>query len=84
VARYDARSQFICQQAEVRRVIGALQAEVVRKEAKLASLHASSAERLVAVEEERVTSATRLAEAQRQAESAQAALDAFDGEAARK
>jgi hypothetical protein len=54
------------------------------KEADLASLHASSAEHLAAGEEERATSATRLAKAQHQAESAQAAFDAFSGEAARK
>jgi hypothetical protein len=83
MARCAAWSQFICQQAEVWRAFGALQAEVGLKEAELASLRASSAERLAAVEEERVTSAMRLAEAQRQAKSAQAAFDAFVGKAAR-
>jgi hypothetical protein len=65
VARSDAMSQFICQQAELWGAVGALQAEVERKEAKLVSLRLSSAERLATVEEEKMTVATKLAEAQR-------------------
>jgi hypothetical protein len=61
-------SQFICQQAELWGAVGALQAEVERKEAKLVSLRLSSAERLATVEEEKMTVAMKLAEAQRQAE----------------
>jgi hypothetical protein len=57
---------------------------VGQKVAELTSLRASSTKRLAVVEEERATSATRLAEAQHQAESAQAAFDAFAGKAARK
>jgi hypothetical protein len=64
--------------------IDALQAEVERKKAELVSLRSSSTERLATIEEERVTTAARLAEALRQAEDAQAASDAVAQEAARK
>lgn len=55
-----------------------------RKKAELVSLRSSSTERLATIEEERVTTAARLAEALRQAEDAQAASDAVAQEAARK
>jgi hypothetical protein len=57
---------------------------VGQKEAELVSLRSSSAERLAAIEEERATTATRLAEVQCQVKDVQTASNAFAREVARK
>jgi hypothetical protein len=79
VARSDARSQFIYQQAELWGVVGALRAEV-----ELVSLLSSLEEWLAVIEEERATTAVKLVEALRQAEDTRAAFDVIAQEVARK